>query len=77
MSPNWNPRTIFMDVREVSIVIANGAAPKPDPRGGNRLLCAIKMRLGRWMSCGPTRSKQLNDIGQHLQSLKFHASRTR
>jgi hypothetical protein len=44
MSPNWNPRTIFIDVREVSIAIANGAPPKPDSRGGNRLLCAIKMR---------------------------------
>ena len=57
MSPNWNPRTIFMDVREVSIAIASGAAPKPDLRGGNRLLCAIKMRFGRWMSCDPTQSK--------------------
>jgi hypothetical protein len=37
MNTNWNSRTIFMDVREVSVAVADGAAARPNQPGGSRL----------------------------------------
>jgi hypothetical protein len=51
MNTNWKPRTIFMDMREVSLVAVRRTPPKPNRRSGGRLFRAIKVRLARLISC--------------------------
>jgi hypothetical protein len=53
MNTDWNPRTIFMDVREASLAAVRGTPPRPNRRGGSRLFHAIKAFV-RWMSRRPS-----------------------
>jgi hypothetical protein len=58
MKTNWNSRTIFMDVREVGVAVADSAAPRPNQRGGRQLFNSIKARLARWMPCRSNSEKE-------------------
>jgi hypothetical protein len=59
MNTNWNPRTIFKDVREISVVVP-WTAPKSERRIGSRLIRVITAYLPRWMWAGSNKHQHIN-----------------
>ena len=51
MKRDWDPHTVFIDEREVSLAAAPRNQPAPNRRSAGRLLHAMKARLARWASC--------------------------
>ena len=50
MKRDWDPSTVLIDEREVSLATAPCNQPAPNRRSVGRLAHAIKARLARWAS---------------------------
>jgi hypothetical protein len=59
MNTNWNPRTIFKDVREISAVVPRTAS-KSERRIGRRLIRVVTAYLPRWISAGSNKHQHIN-----------------
>ena len=71
MKRDWDPHTVLIDEREVSLATAPRNQPAPNRRSDVRWLHAIKARLARWAPY--SFGAELNKPSM-LQSMNLHVS---